>query len=68
MSWDDNSISTDIAESVGVMVYEGAASLDYVPNYTEASAMGEDWPITCDVPSQAMLVGAKYVYIRTAID
>lgn len=45
-------------DAVGIMVYEGTGSLQYVRNYVEGSKQWSGFPIHVDVPSQKVLLGA----------
>ena len=36
-SWDSEGTSSDLADSVGLMVYEGTQALNYVKNYANGS-------------------------------
>jgi len=58
-SWDVDGNSKNVADSVGLMVYEGAGSLDYVNNFAEATSQWEGFPITVNVPRTSILVGSK---------
>ena len=51
--------SNNLADSVGIMAYEGTESLLYVRNFAEASNQGQGFPITCNTPYNVMLVGCK---------
>ena len=51
--------SNNLADSVGIMAYEGTESLLYVRNFAEASSQGQGFPITCNTPYNVMLVGCK---------
>ena len=46
-------------DSIGIMVYEGTTSLDWVDEYTEPLQHGWGWPITADVPESSVWVGVK---------
>merc|ERR1711915_994754 len=55
-SWNRGGSSNGLADSIGLMVYDAAQSLDYVDNY----AVGDQWgPIKVDVPRPQILVGAR---------
>ncbi len=58
-SWNPGGSSNDLADSVGIMVYEGTLSLDYVENYAHGTQQWEGFPITVDVPYGSILVGSK---------
>jgi len=57
-SWKDKK-STGLADSVGLMVYQGTYALNYVKNYAEASSQWSGFPIKTDVPKNCILLGAK---------
>jgi len=50
--------STSPVDSIGVMVYQGTGSLQYVDNYLHGSKKYAGFPITVDVPSRSIVVGA----------
>jgi len=58
-SWDVDGKSKNVADTVGLMVYEGAGSLDYVKNYAEATSQWEGFPIRVNVPRSSILVGSR---------
>merc|ERR1712018_514273 len=66
-SWDKNAQSLGMANGVGLMVYEGSSSLNYVTNYAEATQKYESFPIKVDVPWSSILVGCKGGESSTAI-
>merc|ERR1712139_352376 len=43
---------------IGIMVYQGTGSLQYVSNYVNGSTKWEGFPIKVDVPSQQVMLGA----------
>lgn len=57
-SW-KNGQNTGLADSVGLMVYQGTQALNYVKNYAQASKQWEGFPIQTDVPKNCILLGAK---------
>ena len=57
-SW-KNGRSTNLADSVGLMVYQGTQALNYVKNYATASSQWSGFPIQTDVPKNCILLGAK---------
>jgi len=57
-SWKDKK-STGLADSVGLMVYQGTYALNYVKNYADASKQWSGFPIKTDVPKNCILLGAK---------
>eukprot|EP01064_Diplonema_japonicum_P031157 TRINITY_DN5489_c1_g1_i1.p1 TRINITY_DN5489_c1_g1~~TRINITY_DN5489_c1_g1_i1.p1 ORF type:complete len:316 (+),score=89.32 TRINITY_DN5489_c1_g1_i1:64-1011(+) len=52
-----NWTTTGLIDTVGIMVYGGLSSLQYVKNYANATHQWEGFPITVDVPTQAVLGG-----------
>jgi len=58
-SWNQGGTSNDLADSVGLMVYEGTQALQYVKNYAEGSSQWEGFPIKVDVPRIQILAGCK---------
>merc|ERR1712083_555524 len=58
-SWNVGGTSNDLADSVGLMVYEGTQALQYVKNYAAGSSQWEGFPIKVDVPKPQILLGAK---------
>ena len=58
-SWNPGRTSNNMADSVGLMVYEGSQALNYVKNYAEGTSQWEGFPITCDVPYEAIMLGCK---------
>lgn len=62
-SWKDKK-PTGLADSVGLMVYQDALSLNYVKNYATASSQWSGFPIQTDVPKNAILLGAKGNVLR----
>ena len=57
-SWRDRK-STGLADSVGLMVYQGTQALNYVKNYAQATSQWSGFAIKTDVPKNAILLGAK---------
>ena len=57
-SW-RNKRNTGVADTVGLMVYEGTQALNYVKNYAYASKQWRGFPIKTDVPKNCILLGAK---------
>jgi len=64
-SWNKDGSNNGLADSVGIMVYEGAQSLQYVENFADGTNQGG--PIHCNVPKNQILVGAKGAAKSTAI-
>jgi len=58
-SWNAGGTSNGLADSVGLMVYEGTQALQYVKNYAEGSSQWEGFPIKVDVPKGQILLGSK---------
>lgn len=58
-SWNPGGSSNDLADSIGIMTYEGTQSLQYVKNFAEGTSQWEGFPIKVDVPRPAILVGCK---------
>jgi len=56
-SWDTNGKSLGMADAVGIMVYQGTGSLQYVKNYAQGSHQWQGFPITVDVATRAILCG-----------
>jgi len=57
-SWNVDGSSNYLAESIGIMVYEGTQALDCIELYTKGS---ETWttPVKINVPTNAVVVGSK---------
>jgi len=45
-------------DAIGIMVYEGTGSLQYVQNYVNGSKQWSGFPIHVDVPSKKVILGA----------
>merc|ERR1719263_840936 len=45
-------------DAIGIMVYEGTGSLQYVKDYTNGSKQWSGFPIHVDVPPQKVMLGA----------
>lgn len=58
-SWTTESESNNLADSVGLMVYEGTLALQYVKNYAHGSDQWEGFPIKVNVPTNAIMLGCK---------
>jgi len=58
-SWSSNGTSSDLADSIGLMVYEGTNSLNYVKNYVNGADQWEGFPMKCRAPSNTIILGAK---------
>merc|ERR1711939_1176476 len=50
--------ATSSVDKIGIMVYQGTGSLQYVDGYVHGTQQWEGFPIKVDVPSQAILLGA----------
>ena len=48
-SWNVGGSRNGLADSIGLMVYEGTQSLDYVKNFAQGSSQWEGFPITVSV-------------------
>ena len=58
-SFNVDATSNNLADSVGLMVYEGTQALNYVKNYAEATSQWEGFPITSNTPYHDILLGCK---------
>jgi len=58
-SWDSKGTSSNLANSLGLMVYEGTQALNYVKNYANGAGQWEGFPITASAPNNVILLGAK---------
>merc|ERR1712212_1031177 len=58
-SWNDGGSSNGLADSIGLMVYEGTQALQYVKNFAEGTSQWEGFPIKVDVPRSQILLGCK---------
>lgn len=58
-SWNVDSTSNNIADSVGLMVYEGTQALNYVKNFVNGADQWEGFPIKVNVKSTAVMLGCK---------
>lgn len=58
-SWKVGGESNGIADSIGLMVYEGTQALQYVKNFAAGSSQWDGFPIKVDVPKPAILLGCK---------
>lgn len=58
-SWNTDSSSNNLADSVGLMVYEGTEALRYVNNYAKGSEQWEGFPIQVNVQTDAIMLGCK---------
>merc|ERR1712079_993051 len=58
-SWDSNGKSSNLADSIGLMVYEGTQALNYVKNYANGAGQWSGFPITASAPTNVILLGAK---------
>jgi len=58
-SFNPGGATNNLADTVGLMVYEGTQALQYVKNYAEGSSQWEGFPIHVDVPSNRILAGCK---------
>merc|ERR1711973_1054837 len=51
--------SQGLADSLGLMVYEGTQALQYVKNYANGSGQWQGFPIKVNAPKNTILLGAK---------
>jgi len=58
-SWNADGSCNDLADSVGIMFYNGTGALTYVDNYAHGSQHGEGYPIQVDVPKAQIMVGSR---------
>ena len=58
-SWDLNGNLQNVGDSVGIMVYEGTQSLNYVKNFVNGADQWEGFPIKVNVNSKAVMLGCK---------
>jgi len=58
-SWNVGGSSNGLADTIGLMVYEGTQALQYVKNFAEGSSQWEGFPIKVDVPKPDILLGCK---------
>jgi hypothetical protein len=65
-SWDSSGKSQNLADSIGLMVYSGTQSLDYVKNF-DSSKRWQGHPISASTPNNAILLGAKGVTSSSAL-
>ena len=57
--WTVDGENRGLLESVGLMVYEGTQSLNYVDNYAHGTSQWEGFPITVDVTISDIMLGCK---------
>jgi len=58
-SWNPGGTSNGLADTIGLMVYEGTQALIYLKNYVGGSSMWQGFPIKVDVPKDRILLGCK---------
>merc|ERR1711907_544685 len=51
--------SQSAIDSIGIMVYEGTQSLNWVSDYVNGTSKWSGFPIHVDVPSNKVIVGAS---------
>merc|ERR1712002_628357 len=56
-SWDKDATYLGLANSIGIMAYEGTQSLNYVKNYADATSQWDGFPITVNVPRDFIQLG-----------
>jgi len=66
-SWDPKGASSNLADSIGLMVYEGTQALNYVKNYANGAGQWEGFPVTASAPKNVILLGAKGASSSSAI-
>ena len=57
--WTKNGQSNDLIDSIGIMVYSGLNSLQYVKDYGNATSEWDGFPIQVDVPYPKILAGIQ---------
>jgi len=67
-SWDSKGVSSNLADSIGLMVYEGTQALNYVKNYANGAGQWEGFPVTASAPKNVILLGAKGASSSSAIN
>ena len=63
-SWDSDGSSSNLADSLGLMVYEGTQALNYVKNYAAGADQWQGFPVQCRAPSNTILLGAKVTAVK----
>eukprot|EP00095_Tigriopus_kingsejongensis_P000832 snap_masked-scaffold63_size435493-processed-gene-3.3 protein:Tk00832 transcript:snap_masked-scaffold63_size435493-processed-gene-3.3-mRNA-1 annotation:"GA22559" len=58
-SWNPDSSSNYLADSIGIMTYEGTEALRYVDNFALGSQQWDGFPIRVNVPRPKIMVGCK---------
>jgi len=58
-SWDVNGKKLGLTDALGIMVYQGTQSLQYVKNYAEGSKQWQGFPITVDVTTTDIMCGIE---------
>ena len=58
-SWDTEGNTNNLADSVGLMVYYSTFALNYIKNYAHGASQWEGFPVTVNVPTNKILLGAK---------
>merc|ERR550539_391851 len=58
-SWDEAGIKQGVADSIGLMVYEGTQALNYVKNYAKGADQWQGFPVKIRAPTNVILLGAK---------
>lgn len=56
-AWTVDGKSNNVVDTVGIMVYGGTSSLQYVKNYDNGTHQWQGFPIHVDVPSTAVVPG-----------
>lgn len=58
-SWNVGGSNNNLADSIGIMTYEGTEALRYVDNFALGSQQWDGFPIKVDVPTSSIMVGCK---------
>jgi len=58
-SWDTNGKKLGLTDALGIMVYQGTESLQYVKNYADGSHQWQGFPITVDVAPGGIMCGIQ---------
>merc|ERR1719278_1586046 len=67
-SWDEAGNKQGVADSIGLMVYEGTQALNYVKNYAAGADQWEGFPVKVRAPSNVILLGTKGSSSSSAIN
>lgn len=58
-SWGSDGKYHNLADSIGLMVYEGTSALNYVKNYVDGPGRWQGFPMTSRAPNNTIILGAK---------